>query len=469
MDAEQKENGINMRPGRKGRKGRKGTLDMTAGNPAVLLLRFSLPLILGNLFQQLYTFVDTVIVGQKLGVSALAALGAAEWPSFMMFGFIQGLTQGFSIGISRSFGEGKSHLVQQGIFQAFCASAGAAVIAAAVGQGMLAPLLRLLRTPEELFGMTCLYLGILYIGIPVSFAYNMLAAILRAFGNSQAPLVAVITASFSNIFFDILFVMKWEMGIRGAAYGTLLSQACSVIYCIAALSRIRQARVEPCNRKIRVRMLAEQIKLGVPMGLQNIITAAGGLVVQSVVNGFGILFLAGYTAANKLYGLLETAASSYGYAISTYTAQNAGAGKRERIRSGLLTALVIGAVTAYLVSFIMVVWGKPVLGLFIADSQAEAGAALDIGYQFLCVLAVFFPLLYALYILRSCIQGMGNSMMPMLSSLMQVIMRIVCAVALTKRIGNTGVFWGEIMAWLGADVFLAAVLLWRYRTDSCAK
>lgn len=393
---------------RSGRKGRKGTLDMTAGKPAALLLRFSLPLILDNLFQQ-------------------------------------------------------------GIFQAFCASAGAAVIVSAIGQGMLAPVLRLLRTPEELFGMTYLYLGILYIGIPVSFAYNMLAAILRAFGNSRAPLIAVITASFSNIFFDILFVMKWEMGIRGASYGTLLSQVCSVIYCIVALSRIRQARVEPCNRKIKGRMLAEQIKLGVPMGVQNIITAAGGLVVQSVVNGFGILFLAGYTAANKLYGLLETAASSYGYAISTYTAQNAGSGKRERIRSGLLAALVIGAVTAYLMSFIMAVWGKPILGLFIADSQVETEAALRIGYQFLCILAAFFPLLYILYILRSCIQGMGNSTMPMLSSLMQVAMHIVCAVAVTKRIGNTGVFWGEVMAWLGADVFLVAVLLWRYRTDSCAK
>lgn len=441
---------------------RAGTLDMTVGKPAVLLLRFSIPLIFGNLFQQLYTFADTVIVGQKLGVSALAALGATEWLSFMMFGFIQGLTQGFSIGISRSYGEGKSHLVQQGIFQAFCASAGAAVIVAAIGQGMLAPILRLLRTPEELFGMSYLYLKILYMGIPVSFAYNMLAAILRAFGNSRAPLMAMIIASFGNIFFDVLFVMKWGMGIRGAAYGTLLSQICSVFYCIAALGRIRQARVESCNRKINGRMFIEQIKLGVPMGFQNVITAAGGLVVQSVVNGFGILFLAGYTAANKLYGLLETAASSYGYGISTYTAQNVGAGKRERIRSGLLTALAIGVVSAYLMSFIMVVWGKPILGLFIADSQADAEAAVRIGYQFLCLLAAFFPLLYALYILRSCIQGMGDSTMPMLSGLMQVIMRMACAVGLTKYIGNAGVFWGEIMAWMGADIFLVAVFVWRY-------
>jgi len=454
---------------------RKGTLDMTAGKPSVLLLRFSMPLILGNLFQQLYTFADTVIIGQKLGVSALAALGAAEWPSFMMSGFIQGLTQGFSIGISGSFGEGKHHLVQQGIFQAFCASAGAAVVVTVIGQGMLEPLLRLLRTPEELFGMAYLYLKILYMGIPVSFAYNMLSAILRAFGNGRAPLIAMILASFVNLAADVLFVMRWGMGVRGAAYGTLLSQICSAIYCIAALGRIRQARVEPRNRKMNGRMFTEQIKLGVPMGFQNIITAAGGLAVQSVVNGFGILFLAGYTAANKLYGLLETAASSYGYAVSTYTAQNAGAGKRERIRSGLLAALIIGVVSAYLMSFIMVVWGRPILMLFIpagngpggcpqafgGGCEGQAEAALRIGYRFLCILAAFFPLLYALYILRSCIQGMGDSTMPMLSSLMQVIMRIACAALLTKCIGNTGVFWGEIMAWLGADIFLGAALIRR--------
>ncbi len=434
------------------------TLDMTRGKPSALLLRFSVPLILGNLFQQLYTFVDTLIIGRKLGVSALAALGAAEWLCFLMFGFVQGLTQGFSIGISRSFGEGQKDLAQQGVFQAVCASAGAALLVTAAGQGMLMPLLKWLRTPEELLEVTYAYLQILYGGIPVSFAYNMTAAILRAFGNSKAPLYAMVIASFVNIFLDMLFVMGCGFGIRGAAWGTLLSQLCAFFGCMAALRKIEQARVKPENRKLRGRMILEQVKLGVPMGFQNIITAAGGLAVQSVVNGFGLLFLAGYTAANKLYGLLEIAASSYGYAISTYTAQNAGAGKKERIRSGIRAALVIGTVSALLMSFVMTVFGKPILGLFIADSRIEAGAAIEIGYQFLCILAAFFPLLYTVYILRSGIQGMGNSVMPMLSSLIQVLMRVVCALWLTGIIGNGGVFWGEVMAWLGADIFLAAAL-----------
>lgn len=429
-------------------------LDMTTGSSSALLLRFSLPLVLGNLFQQLYTFVDTMIVGQKLGMQALAALGAAEWLSFLMFGFIQGLTQGFSICVSKYFGEKNRNLLQQGIFQASCLSVCAAFLFTVLGQGMLIPALTLLRTPDELFAMSYLYLRILYFGIPVSFAYNMLAALLRALGNSKAPLYAMVAASLGNIVFDILFVMYFNMGIRGAAYGTLLSQICSVVYCMAAFCKIEQAKVKSGNRKISREMLQEQIKLGIPMGMQNIITAAGGLAVQSVVNGFGMLFIAGYTAANKLYGLLEIAASSYGYGISTYAAQNLGAGQKERIRTGMKAAVKIGIVTAYLMSLLMLVLGKPILGLFISDTQIEAEAAIAVGYQFLCILAVFFPLLYFLYIIRACIQGMGNSVIPMLSSLIQVFMRIACAVIVVGIIGKTGVFWGEIMAWLGADVFL---------------
>ena len=441
----------------------KMTLDMTKGKPSVLLLRFSLPLVLGNIFQQFYTFADTLIVGQKLGVHALAALGATEWLSFLMFGFIQGLTQGFSINVSKYFGEENEDLVQQSIFHALIASIGTALLFTLLGQVMIAPVLRLLRTPEELFEMAALYIGILYLGIPIAFAYNMFAALLRAFGNSGAPLRAMTIASFSNVALDLLFVMVFEMGIKGAAYATLLAQAIAALYCITAFWRIEQARVKKDNAKWNVRILSEQIKLGVPMGVQNIITAAGGLVVQSVVNGFGILFLAGYTAANKLYGLLEIAASSYGYAISTYTAQNIGAGRKERIRTGLVSALRIGTITAYMMSLIMVVFGKPILGLFITDTQVEIAEAIRLGYRFLWILAVFFPLLYAVYIIRSCIQGMGNSVMPMLSSLVQVVMRVFCAVILTKIIGSTGVFWGEIMAWLGADIFLATVFVRQYR------
>lgn len=441
----------------------KLTLDMTEGKPSSLLLRFSLPLVAGNVFQQFYTFADTLIVGRKLGVHALAALGATEWLSFLMFGFIQGLTQGFSINVSKYFGEENEDLMQQSIFHALVASIAAAVLFTILGQAMIVHVLRMLRTPEELLEMSALYIRILYLGIPIAVAYNMSAALLRAFGNSSAPLSAMTIASVGNVALDLLFVMVFEMGIKGAAYATLLAQGIAALYCITAFMRIGQARVKADNAKWDFLILSEQMKLGLPMGVQNLITAAGGLIVQSVVNGCGILFLAGYTAANKLYALLEIAASSYGYAISTYTAQNAGAGRKERIREGLISALKIGTVTAYLMSLIMVLAGKTILGLFITDTQVNTAEAIRIGYRFLCILAVFFPLLYTLYIVRSCIQGMGNSVMPMLSSLMQVIMRVFCALVLTKIIGNTGVFWGEVMAWLSADLFLVYAFMRQYR------
>ncbi len=428
-----------------------------------MLLRFSLPLVLGNVFQQLYTFVDTMIVGQQLGVNALAALGATEWLCFLMFGLVQGMTQGFSVSVAKYVGANETEGVQKSIFQAIILSVIGAVVFTLAGQFLAMSALTLLQTPEELLPLSYSYLQVLYLGIPISFAYNMLAALLRAFGNSKVPFVSMIVASFCNIVLDVLFVMIFQWGIRGAAFATVLAQLLASVCCGAVLIKMQQAKIERKNQMPDKEMLAEEIRLGVPMGLQNVITASGGLVVQSVANGFGILFLAGYTAANKLYGLLEMAASSYGYAISTYTAQNLGAGEKERIRAGIKSALKIGIVTAYGMSMIMFIFGKNILGLFMKEQQEIVEAAIGIGYQFLCILAIFFPLLYIVYIVRSCIQGLGNSVIPMCSSIVQVIMRIFCACVLTGIIGNSGIFWGEILAWGGADIFLGIYLYKKIR------
>ena len=314
----------------------------------------------------------------------------------------------------------------------------------------------------------------------------------------------MIIASLGNIALDLLFVAEMDMGIAGAAYGTVLAQLLAAVYCGAALRRIRfqtgerlteagadgQERYDTPERPdmdyglmgqetaladkrcceesetglsgrigklIDRQILREQIRMGIPMGVQNIITAAGGLVVQATVNGFGILFLTGYAAANKLYVLLEIAATSYGHGILTYTAQNKGIGSDKRIREGLKSALIIGIITALAMSAVMVFAGRPVLGLFIKETETGVEEMLRVGCNYLCVLAAGFPLLYCLYVVRACIQGMGDSVIPMLSSFMQVAMRIMCALFLTRLIGHTGVFWGEVAAWIGADIFLGIV------------
>ena len=431
------------------------TKDMTSGSPAGLILRFALPLMLGNVFQQFYTFVDTMVVGQALGVKALAALGAAEWLTFLMFGLVQGLVQGFSLVMARQFGAGDEKGLKKAVAGAVWLSLGAAFLFTALGQLMLRPVLLLLRTPAEIIDLTLIYLRILYASLPVAFAYNMLAALLRALGNSKTPLQAMTLSSFCNIALDLLFVFGFGWGIQGAAAATVLAQILAACFCCvklrgSGLFSLGNKEYYPDREVIR-----EQLKLGLPMGLQNMITAMGGLIVQSVINGFGVLFIAGYTAANKLYGLLEIAASSYGYAMSTYSGQNMGAARYDRIGKGLRAANLIGAATALLMSAIMVFFGKPVLGCFLTGDSVTVEGAMRIGYHFLLVLAFFFPFLYILYVTRSCIQGMGNSLLPMISSIVQLVMRTGCALLLPALIGESGVFYGEVCAWLGADLLLA--------------
>lgn len=431
------------------------TKDMTSGSPAGLILRFALPLMLGNVFQQFYTFVDTMVVGQALGVKALAALGAAEWLTFLMFGLVQGLVQGFSLVMARQFGAGDERGLKKAVAGAVWLSLGAAVLFTVLGQLMLRPVLLLLHTPEEITGLTLIYLRILYASLPVAFAYNLLAALLRALGNSKTPLQAMTLSSFCNIALDLLFVFGFGWGIQGAAAATVLAQILAACFCCM---KLRGSGLFSLGNKENYpdrEVIKEQLKLGLPMGLQNMITAIGGLIVQSVINGFGVLFIAGYTAANKLYGLLEIAASSYGYAMSTYSGQNMGASRYDRIGRGLRAANLIGAATALWMSAVMVFLGKPVLGCFITGDRATVEGAMRIGYHFLLVLAVFFPFLYILYVTRSCIQGMGNSLLPMISSIVQLVMRIGYALLLPPLIGESGVFYGEVCAWLGADLLLA--------------
>ncbi|MDE6387547.1 MAG: MATE family efflux transporter [Lachnospiraceae bacterium] len=458
--------------------------DMTSGSPARLLLAFSMPLMLGNLFQQLYTFVDAVIVGRCVSANALAALGATEWLTFIMFGVIQGITQGCSVVIAAYFGQKKKDSLKRAIYSGCLIAAVGAAAFTIIGQIVITPMLKLLHTPPEVFALTQTYLRILYAGVPVTFLYNIAAAILRALGNSRKPLFAMVIASIGNIALDLLLVMGLHMGIAGAAYGTVAAQILAAVYCVFALVNLRftadgavkeqtdgydvqtfgthkyknvENKTGEAHRMIDGQILREQIKMGIPMGVQNIITAIGGLVVQATVNGFGVLFLTGYAAANKLYVLLEIAATSYGHGALTYTAQNKGADSGERVREGLKAALIIGIVTALMMSGIMVFAGRQILGMFIKETEAGITVMIGIGYHYLCVLAFGFPLLYCLYVLRACIQGVGDAVNPMMSSLMQVFMRVTCALLLTRLIGQEGVFWGEVLAWVGADVFLGII------------
>ena len=275
------------------------TRDMTRGNPFGLLFGFAFSLMIGNVFQQLYTFVDTMIVGKYLGVTALAALGATEWLVFVMFGCVQGITQGFSISMAKRFGSHDEEELKKDMGASVLLCLVLGVLFTIAGMALCKPVLQLLHTPQDMIGMAQVYLRTLYSGVCISFGYNILAAFLRAVGDSRTPLVAVSLAAVCNIVLDLLFVVILHLGVFGAAFATLLSQLLSAVYCLRVVRDSGFVRIGRADLEIRPERCRRLLGLGLPMGAQNVITGLGGVAVQSVINGFGTIFVAGFTAANK--------------------------------------------------------------------------------------------------------------------------------------------------------------------------
>jgi putative MATE family efflux protein len=443
---------------------------MTTGSPVRLIFLFALPLMAGNVFQQLYTVVDTAVVGKGLGVDALAAVGAADWFAWMVLGSIQGFAQGFAIRMAQRFGAGDIAGLRKVIANSVFLSIVCAVVITVCSQLAARPILVLLGTPDRILDMSLLYMRVLLSGMPIVMAYNLLAAILRSMGDSKTPLYAMVLASLLNIGLDLLFVLALHWGIAGAAAATLLAQAFSSLYCLHFLLRMKNlglSRRDFHNENgwfsSDWAMRGELLRLGAPMALQNIIIAIGGMILQSVVNGFGLTFIAGYTATNKLYGMLEIAAISYGYAVSTYVGQNIGAGEYPRIRRGVRGAVLMAIGTSLLLGLVMILTGKLILSGFISGTAQEIAEAMDTAYRYLFIMSVFLPVLYILHIVRSSLQGMGDTVMPMASGFAEFIMRTGTALTLPRVIGGDGVFLAEVMAWVGADVILLVSYLVRVR------
>ena len=433
---------------------RELTKDMTKGSSARLLLVFALPLMLGNLFQQLYTMVDTIIVGQGVGINALASLGASDWLNWMFIGFVTGITQGFSIIFAQFYGAGDAKSLRSSIGNALVLTALAAIFFTVAGQLAIVPVLKLLETPADIFAGSESYLRIMLGGVAVSLIYNFEAALLRALGDSRTPLMAMITAALTNVALDLLFVLVFKWGIAGAASATIIAQGVSVVYCFSAIRRIDMIRINRQDIGIHAAMSKRLLIVGLPIVFQNTMISIGGMILQSVVNSYGFLFVAGYTAANKLYGLLETAAISFGFAITTYTAQNLGAGNFKRIRKGMRNAVIMALITSVVVSVCMLIFGRPILRLFISDETGQVEEVLGIAYLYLSIMSWFLAVLYALHTYRSALQGLGNTVVPMLSGIMEFIMRTTAVMLLPRFVGEKGVFYAEVFAWTGATVIL---------------
>lgn len=436
------------------------TKNMTVGQPAALLLQFALPLMAGNLFQEFYTVADTIIVGQFLGVRALAAIGAGGWITWMMASAIQGFTQGFSIPAAQAFGAGKYDQVRKSMAISAILSLILSIILVLVGEAILQPLLILLNTPEEIISTSLLYLRIYYGACPIMMAYNYAACNLRALGNSQTPLRAMVLASVINIILDLLFVGPFHWGVAGAVTATVIAQFFAAIYSLYCLFRIDFIYFTREDLRLQPRFCRNLLGLGAPMSAQNIIISIGGIIVQFIVNQFGITFIAGFTATNRLYGLIETAGISYGYAMTTYTGQNKGAGFYKRIHQGVLTAHVIGLITSVSIALIMIFLGRSILSLFITGTPEEITATMEVAYRYLFIMSLFLPILYSLHILRSSLMGLGNSTIPMGSGIAELIMRVGSSFLIPAYFGEMNLFFAEPIAWAGAVAVLLTGYLW---------
>ena len=439
------------------------TLNMTEGSPIRLLLVFALPLMLGNIFQQLYTVTDTAIIGKGVGINGLAALGSVDWLTWTLFSLSFGFTQGFSVMVSQKYGEkdydGLRKMVGQSAFITLVISLSATVVSIS----LVPSLLKLIKVPEDLVPMASLYEYILFGGFAISMFYNFTSAMLRAVGDSRTPLIAMVVSSVINILLDSLavFVLRW--GIAGAAGATVFSQLVAGIFCFRKMWRQQELRFRRSDLKPHLPSIMALLKLGIPMALMNLIISIGGTFVQSVVNGFSIAFIAGYTATNKMYGLLEIAAISFASAVTTYVGQNYGAKQHLRIRKGVVSAVHLSAATSAVIGTLMILFGRYIIRLFLStDDPAIFDAAEKAAYEFLVLMSLFLPVLYLLYTYRAALQGIGKTVPVMISGIIEFFFRVGAAMIVAVRGPESGVFWAEVTAWAGAAIF-NCVMYYIYR------
>lgn len=428
-------------------------VDMTSGNPSRLILKLAIPLMLTNIGQQLYGIADAVIVGRGVGVDAFAALGACDWLVWLVLWSVQGLTQGFSTLVAKSFGAHETKKLHQSVAMCarMCLLIGSAITVVFVL--LSRSLLMLVGTPGDILGDAVTYLSMIYLGTLIVLGYNMAAAILRAVGDGKTPLIAMGIAGGLNVGLDLLFVMIFGWGIIGAAAATLLAQLIAFLYCFIVIKKSPVFKAEKESKKWNTKIAKELCVLGFPMCVSAVIVDIGGIMAQSVINSFGTIFVAGCTAANKLHGTLDCSAVAIGFASSTYIGQNYGAKRMDRVREGIRKATVIAVLIGGAIMLAMFAFGRPIVGMFLSDDVANAAEALEIGYQYVMVMSAMLIAAYLMNLYRYSLQGLGNTIAPMISGFFEFGARIFVAFVFPVFMGQFGLFFMDGSAWTAAGIF----------------
>ena len=430
--------------------------NMTTGNPYKLMLRFVGPVVLTNLGQQLYQIVDAAIVGRGVGMDAFAAVGCSDWTYWMVMWSVSVMVQGFATFVSRYFGRQDREQTNKAITISVYLSLLIAGIFTVAGVLAAKPILVLLRTPTEndILRNATIYLTTMISGIVVVAFYNLSSAILRAFGDSKTPLVAMVIAAVLNVVLDLLFVMALPWGVFGAAFASVLSQCVAFIFCTVKIFKIEYVKLDKAAWRWDSKMAAEMAKFGIPLAIQYVVIHLGGMIVQSTINDQGASFVAGYTAVNKLYGLLECTAISLGAAFTTYASQNFGAGNYARVRRGVNVAMVlaVGVAAGLIVIALPLRYLLP--QVFIDMSEPGALDAIDVAAKYLTNMILSMPILYLVYVHRNNLQAIGIASWSLVSGIAEAVSRVVMAKLCFPFTGVEIMFYIEPVAWLMAWLFV---------------
>lgn len=433
--------------------------DMTTGSPAKIIGMFALPMLLGNVFQQLYNLVDSVVVGNFVGMEALAAVGAAFPVMFILLALAMGMTIGGSVLLSQLFGAGRRKDMERAMFTMLVMMGVLAVVLTVLGLLFCEPLLRLMNTPENIFADSAAYLRIIFAGLIATFAYNACAALFRAVGDSATPLYFLVLASVLNIGLDLFFVIVLGWGVAGVAAATILAQGISAVLCVVyIIHKVPILRFERENMVFDVKMMKSILRYGVPSSVQQLVVSFSIMAVQGMVNSFGSDVVAGYTAANRVEALAMMPMFNISAALSTFVAQNVGAGKLERVHQGLRATILLSVAICGSIAVGIFLFGEPFINAFVEGTPSPG--MLDFGVGYLKVISIFY-IINAMYnTLGGLLRGVGDAKTSMIATVIALIVRVASSTLLVNLtdMGTSAIWWGLPISW-SVGLLLC---LWRY-------
>ncbi|HAP78782.1 MAG TPA: MATE family efflux transporter [Ruminococcus sp.] len=436
------------------------TKDMTSGNSLKLIISFCIPMILGNLLQQLYSMVDAIIVGKCIDLNALAAVGATGSICFLVIGFATGICSGFCILVSQEYGANNYSKMRKYVANSFWLSCIIAVILTVLTLIFTRPLLELMKTPDDIIQQAYEYLFMIFAGLAVTIFYNLLASILRALGDSRSPLIFLGIASVINIILDYVFIKFFNMGVAGAGLATVIAQGISTVLCFIYMrKKFDILSFEKDELAFSIKDSGKLMSIGVPMALQYSITAIGSITLQTAINNLGTVYVAAVTAAQKIQMIAQGPMECLGTAMATYCGQNRGARKYERITKGLKQSIAVSIMYCIVACAVLIAFGRYISLLFIDKNDVDV---INYAMYYIKINSVTFPLLGVLFIIRNSLQGLGYSLLPMMAGFTELIARVGVVVLAVGTYGFTAVCFASPIAWLMADVLLFIIMLCKF-------